>query len=247
MPNDDALVEVRADSYFAMIPEWVLDAGLSPSAIVVYLTLARYANRKSRSCYPSKVTIQEKSRLSHGTVSKALAELRDAGAITTMRRNVGGTPTSSLYVLHMAGPFGQPKSANEALIPKTAALIPESGSQTRQGNQTREGISITQDSKFDEFWSAYPRRVGKGQAKKAWQKAVKETAPEVIIEAARQFADLRQGQDQTYTPYPATWLHGERWLDQGETKATAPRRQIENDLVAAAMRRLMSQPKEIHE
>ena len=245
MTNDDALIEVRPDSYFAMMPEWVLDAGLSPSAIVVYLTLARYANRRSRSCYPSKRTIQERSRLSHGTVSKALTELRAAGAITTTRRNIGGRPTSNVYILHMAGPFGQPQPAIEALVPKSAALIPKTGTQTIQGNQTREDISIAQNSKFDEFWSAYPRRVGKGQARKAWDRATKVTPYEVIIEAAKQFAELRQGQDQTYTPYPATWLHGERWLDQGETKASAPRRDVENSLVLAAMRRLKEQSKEI--
>lgn len=67
---------------------------------------------------------------------------------------------------------------------------------------------------FDDFWTAYPRKVGKGQARKAWTKAVKTTAPEVILAGAQRYARERQGQDQQYTAHPATWLNGERWTDQ---------------------------------
>src|SRR5690606_19428118 len=41
---------------------------------------------------------------------------------------------------------------------------------------------------FDEFWAAYPRRVGKGAARKAWAKATKKAAPEEIIAGARRYA-----------------------------------------------------------
>lgn len=31
--------------------------------------------------------------------------------------------------------------------------------------------------------------------------------------AAKRFAASRAGEDEKFTPYPATWLNGERWLD----------------------------------
>lgn len=31
-------------------------------------------------------------------------------------------------------------------------------------------------SEFDEFWAAYPRRVAKGDARKAWERAAKRLA-----------------------------------------------------------------------
>lgn len=248
--EDSTQTEIRSDGYFAIIPEWILDAEFSPSAIMVYLTLARYSNRQTRTCFPSKETIQQKSRLSPNTVSKALAELKEGGAISSKRRNRNGQPTSNVYVLHMLGPFGRvaddealiPK-IGEALIPNSEALIPKIGIRTRQVNQKSKDISLspTANSKFDEFWDAYPRRIAKGSARKAWSKATNHNDPDKIIEAAKRYAQTRRGEDPRFTPHPASWLNAERWLDQPETLVAKDKRQQENILVAEAMERLMRQ------
>jgi len=72
------------------------------------------------------------------------------------------------------------------------------------------------DKQFARFWDAYPRRVGKGQARRAWAKAVKTNDPETIIEAASRFTALRGNEDPQFTAYPATWLNGERWTDTAD-------------------------------
>lgn len=224
--TDNNHASIRQDAYFAMIPEWVLDAQFTPSAIVVYLSLARYANRRTRTCYPAKETIAEKSGLSLNTVSRCLSELRDGGAISTKRRNIDGLPTSSIYTLHMIGPFGERSNFSsddeafipnfEADIPEFEADIPKSGMQTRQSNQTkrtRQDISLSL-STFEDFWEAYPRHIAKGNARKAWEKATRKNDPEMMIEAARRFASQCKGSDPKFVPHPATWLNGERWLDE---------------------------------
>ncbi len=67
---------------------------------------------------------------------------------------------------------------------------------------------------FDAFWAAYPRRVGKGDARAAFDKACRKAPPEAIIAAitaqvyAGCFGDLK------FCPYPATWLNKERWDDE---------------------------------
>jgi hypothetical protein len=69
---------------------------------------------------------------------------------------------------------------------------------------------------FDEFWTAYPRKIGKGQARKAWVKAAKTTEPSVLIGAAvafRQWCE-REQTEQQFIPHASTWLNGERWLDE---------------------------------
>lgn len=245
--SDHNNASVRQDAYFAMIPEWVLDAQFTPSAIVVYLNLARYANRRTRTCYPAKETIAERAGLSMNTVSRCLSELRDGGAITTKRRNIDGLPTSSVYTLHMVGPFGEKPNFEEdddALIPKSEALIPvfeadipEFGIQTRQGNQTsrtRQDISLS-ISTFETFWQTYPRRVAKGNARKAWEKATRKTAPDVIVEAAKAYAVSSQGSDPKFIKHPASWLNAECWTDEpdptfekpGQAKARAIAEAIE--------------------
>lgn len=66
---------------------------------------------------------------------------------------------------------------------------------------------------FDEFWMIYPRKVAKGNAQKAWTKAVKRASVEEILAGARRYAEARQGQDNQFTAHPASWLNGDRWAD----------------------------------
>jgi hypothetical protein len=71
---------------------------------------------------------------------------------------------------------------------------------------------------FDQFWAAYPRRVGKQDAQKAWAK-VKPDSPcwwRLILKAIenqKQGADWRKDDGQ-FIPHPATWLRAGRWLDE---------------------------------
>ena len=67
---------------------------------------------------------------------------------------------------------------------------------------------------FDLFWSAYPRREGKGRAEKAWTKAVRLASPENIVDAvhATKWADEKQ-----FIPLPASWLNDRRWEDESHS------------------------------
>ena len=63
------------------------------------------------------------------------------------------------------------------------------------------------------FWPIYPRKVGKGGARRAFKSACLKTSPETIVEAARRFAAKCVGKDDKFIPHPATWLGDERWQD----------------------------------
>lgn len=80
----------------------------------------------------------------------------------------------------------------------------------------RRGPAVkTDDPEFVRFWQAYPRRQGKGLARKAFAKVVKSGIdPEVLITAAQRYADSRRNEEMQFTAYPATWLNGERWDDE---------------------------------
>lgn len=78
------------------------------------------------------------------------------------------------------------------------------------------------DSNFNEFWAAYPRRDGKLKARTAYAKALagdrraghEPVAPEMILAAARRYADHRQGENRKYTLLPTSWLNERRWEDE---------------------------------
>lgn len=74
--------------------------------------------------------------------------------------------------------------------------------------------SAVADDVFDEFWSTYPKRVGKGQAVRAWKTALKKAQAAEIIRGAAAYASAVKGKDQQYTANPSTWLNGERWTDE---------------------------------
>jgi len=70
-------------------------------------------------------------------------------------------------------------------------------------------LPLNSPTGFDDFWAAYPRKVGKQAAIRAWPAASR---------FAQQIADdLRTRQDwsdPTYIPHPSTYLHGRRWEDR---------------------------------
>jgi hypothetical protein len=77
---------------------------------------------------------------------------------------------------------------------------------------SRPVLKQEDDALFDEFWSAYPRKTDKGNAKKAWLKAIKKKPAAEIISAAAAYAATKP--EPKYTAHPTTWLNGERWDDE---------------------------------
>ena len=67
---------------------------------------------------------------------------------------------------------------------------------------------------FLRFWAAYPKRVGKADAWRAWQKQ----APplDAVLDAlswqCHQPGWLKDGGQ--FIPHPASWLHAGRWEDE---------------------------------
>lgn len=83
----------------------------------------------------------------------------------------------------------------------------------RRGEEIYTSAPSGADQDFAAWWVVYPRKVGKGQAVKAYRAARKKTDQATLIAAAASFAAASKGTDPKFTPHPATWLNGERWLD----------------------------------
>jgi len=71
----------------------------------------------------------------------------------------------------------------------------------------------TSSNKFDDFWSVYPRKVGKRDAERAYVRALKVATSEEILEGAKRYATdpNRLGE---FTAHPATWLNRGSWADE---------------------------------
>lgn len=88
---------------------------------------------------------------------------------------------------------------------------PESESKNQSESKTREAA-------FDMFWDAYPKKVGKGAA---WKAFVKVKVPvESLLSAIEQQKCSTQWTKENgqYIPNPATWLNQGRWEDELPTE-----------------------------
>ncbi|MEW1813256.1 hypothetical protein AB0284_21445 [Pseudarthrobacter phenanthrenivorans] len=85
---------------------------------------------------------------------------------------------------------------------------------TRPDHKRTSSSPAAPPMEFDQFWAAYPRRVGKQAAIKAWAKAVKITEPQKIIDAAASYARTVRDKDPQYTAHPSSWLNAGRWDDE---------------------------------
>ena len=79
---------------------------------------------------------------------------------------------------------------------------------------------------FDEFWNAYPRKVGKVAAKKAWFriKPTVELQANILAAIIQQKKSLQWQRDNgQFIPNPSTWLNQCRWDDELPERASNAR------------------------
>jgi len=102
-----------------------------------------------------------------------------------------------------------------AELPSIAKVVPASERERereKEREREEEHVQIL-DTQFETFWMVWPKRVAKGDAKKAWTKALKDADARTIITAATEYAHSPHLPERQFIPLPATWLNGQRWLD----------------------------------
>jgi hypothetical protein len=119
-------------------------------------------------------------------------------------------------------PFGEKPHTENPHTEKPDTENPESGKpattkyylskERTKGEQKPE--EQTTDSEFESFYSSYPRKVAKPQAKKAWSKNKCVLAE--VLPALEQHK--KTWKDPQFVPYPATWLNQRRWEDETNVK-----------------------------
>ncbi len=204
--------------------------------------------------FPLDASLTEASVRTHG----ALKALDVGGQIT--RYTVDGRPylhitafsTHQVISRPSRGRYPLPTSENAvthrdlsepSVSPHANALIGE-GEKGRRGEGEKVKYSsapadagAAPTSRFDEFWSLYPRKQAKGDARKAWAAAIKREDQDVIIDGLRRLLPWFESQDKAagdYRPTAGPWLRQERWTDElTPERAPAGRAQQANEAVYA--------------
>lgn len=97
-------------------------------------------------------------------------------------------------------------NATQDTLPKTQNTVHKEKSQDKPA-----------DDLFDRFWTAYPKKMGKDAAKKAFtkRKIGKELLQEILVSLDQQKkTDQWMKDGGQFIPAPATWLNQGRWQDE---------------------------------
>jgi hypothetical protein len=87
---------------FVVLPWAVLEhPTLTGTDVMVYATIARFADNQTGTAWPSRSTIATFARCSLSTVDRSVEALIEAGFLTKQaRRTKSGSPDSNLYLVH---------------------------------------------------------------------------------------------------------------------------------------------------
>ncbi|UGS27604.1 helix-turn-helix domain-containing protein [Microbacterium resistens] len=201
---------------FAAVPNWMIREKRVPrNAILVYASLSSRAGMGA--IFPSQATIAEESGLSERTVRRMMGHLEELGVIERRARRGGEGRANSktdAYTLHPNG-----RAEGSANLSGRSERPDTEGRATGQELQCAPLIEVDREEvdrascSFDDFWAVWPRKDSKKTAQSAWAKAIKKTDPNVIVEAARAYAQSPYRPERQFVPYGASWLNAERWND----------------------------------
>lgn len=149
-------------------------------------------------------------------------ETRDSGSPYTSDPNavtaVDEIPVEEQPVKVKRGDFAEVKvEPVEAETPTPVPAVPAPAKKTKKSS-----TPARVESDFLDFYTAYPRHVGKEAARRAFVKAVKAGTPAPdIVEGARRYAaaTTAAGTETRYVAHPATWLNAGRWSDDMQDAA----------------------------
>lgn len=122
--------------------------------------------------------------------------------------------------------FGGNSSFQEFIAPYKGLLSPigiGNGKGQGNGNGTgkKEGVQgePSFSSSFEEFWQAYPRRIGKQEAWKAWVKNKCDAKLPLILSTIRKLKITPGWTKEAgkFIPHPATWINRGGWDDDPES------------------------------
>ncbi len=112
----------------------------------------------------------------------------------------------------------QDDKPSRARVPEARSQKPEAIFQKPESQEPKTFCAPTRASHtngsadFDVWWKAYPCKKGKGQARKAYLKALARASPDELLVGVERYR--RDKPDWTQWAHPATWLNGDRWLDE---------------------------------
>ena len=209
------------------------------STKLVLMMLANHANGHTGQCNPRHKLLAAECEMSIETLKSHLKKLAELDLIEIVPQFAEEVQLPNQYVLNFQGgggdfwgegrgenspPYNQERNQerNHPHTPRGGDSKPEAPKPEKPYLGERE--VMMQKQAFADFWKAYPKKVGKDAAERAWARKVKtrDTIEAIMKAVAAQRASKEWTKDDgQYIPNPATWLNQGRWKDDDDsTQAT---------------------------
>lgn len=195
----------------------------NPLRKLVLIKLADNASDQGE-CWPSYQHIADQCEIARSTVKTHIRELEKAGLVRREFRRNGELNKSNVFHLTLSGGAGAARGGGAAENPPGAAENPGGGagaaprtSHLSEPVKEPKPMCTSVEDGFDQFWKLYPKKKGRKDALKAWNKLKPDADLQVVMitALAKHCASLdwikSNGQ---YIPNASTWLNGERWQDE---------------------------------
>jgi hypothetical protein len=200
---------------FTQIPnDWVRDSRLSLKSIGLLAQLLSH----SEGWNVTISSLATANNCGRDLIAGAVRELEGAGYLVRQQnRSTGGEFAEVVW--WTAEPTGKSPSTGFPATVKPAPVEPATVNPLLKKTISKKTINIEDQDKdlmvsFNEFWDIYPRKMGKGEAKAAFVKAVTKYGLETIFDGVRRLASDPNLPAPQFVPRAATWLNQERWDDE---------------------------------
>jgi len=207
---------------FLWLDQVANDPAVTAAGFLLAYRIAKHINRGTGEAWPSQPLLAAEVRLSVRSIRDLSDQLEAAGHLTVIGSRGRGVSCRYRWILRaepdQPGPESEseietaidapvPKPQDSELFPDTVDTAPKPAPRAKQQDLTAD---------FEAWWLQYPRRVSKGAARKAYDKARKSATAEELELGAMRYAAVRTSEDPTYTKHPSTWLNNKCWLDEPE-------------------------------
>lgn len=229
--------QLSIDRDFTIIPNaWIRNSSLSPAAnyLLIYLMTHEVGYEITFG------QMQRETGLGIKGVRTGLAELQAKGWLIMERtqRDNGQLGPYRYTLCDTTVP-------QSTVAPATVAQGPDNKKNKLEENKVKETYAHS-DELFEEFWTAYPRKLDKAKAFRAFKSALKRASFEDLLAGVLLYRNDPK-RDPEFTKYPATWLNSDAWENAHEPSkdSEAARKATERrDKERAAADRFLAEQKE---
>lgn len=195
---------------------WVWqESPYSGERLLLHLALADYASDEGI-CFPSHHTLARKARCSTSWVSQTMRQMVKDELIVVVERAGNGRGKVGRYRLI--------KGSTESDLSDDIGVT---ATPNRSHSDTSDTYSLNRhepSNTFEQLWKAYPKKVAKAAAQRAFDRLMKQPDPpsiDMLIKAVERYAlNIR---DLQFCAHLATWLNSERWTDEQQVAVVVER------------------------